>query len=219
MDKKEVIEKIKKIFGLEPESTVVTAAAGTVSAPQADGSVLVITYADPSATAPSVGDSAMLGDVPAPAGVYMLPDGSSLTVDDTGLVSAVAPVGAPAVTVDAAAAGAPPVAAEMTTEEKVNAFDARLKAIEASLGEMKTKMGAFESESGKKADGFAAAKALSDQFASIEEALKLLVTIPAETPKTLSEGEKAKFDRSAKRQTGLNKVAESIQKLEGVKRY
>lgn len=117
MTPKELLAKVKAVFAdpAAPTSEVAptdTGATGTVYTLQ-DGSQISIVQAG---DLPAVGDMVSVAGVPAPAGVLTLQDGSMITCDATGAITAYTPAGGPITTdVPAASAAAPPAAAAPAT--------------------------------------------------------------------------------------------------------
>lgn len=104
---KELYDKVKAIFDGSPAPAAAPAAV-TAPAPTvytlADGTQIAIAQAG---ATPAIGDTVTIAGVPAPEGTLTLTDGSSITVDATGTITACTPV-TPAA---AAPAMAAPVAA------------------------------------------------------------------------------------------------------------
>lgn len=115
MTAKELLAKIKGMFDAPAATTDIapaaTGATGTVYTLQ-DGSQISIVQAG---DLPAVGDMVSVSGNPAPAGDLVLQDGSTITCDATGCITAYVPVGGPVTTDVPAASAAAPAAAPATT--------------------------------------------------------------------------------------------------------
>lgn len=138
MNAKEILESIKTTFfapapapAPAPAAPVVEAAAPvTTGIPYKlqDGTEISITQAG---EIPAVGDAVSVGGAPAPEGVLTLEDGSTISVDASGVIAQVS--AAPPVTNDLAQA--PPVP---TLEERIAAIESKLPAPVAMAAVPKT---------------------------------------------------------------------------------
>jgi hypothetical protein len=187
-----------------------TSTNGTATSPLPDGTILSVMYADPAATAPSVGDAVLLDGVQAPPADYPLPDGSGITVGPDGTITALIAAGAvadPATDPAAAEQAAAPVDAGY--EARFAETNTRLTAIETSLAAIMEKLGAFEAAKFAREEGLTEARQglelLSDQF---EKFLK----VPSADPATVTERETRSSKYKDKRDEELNKFADALRK-------
>lgn len=136
MTPKEILAKIKAMFdapaftpaAAAPAAAVPGAAAAPTPIPTPtifklkDGTEISVMIDDPAVSAlPDVGDMVTVTGAPAPAGDYVLEDGTTLTVDATGAITAVSGI-APATQPNFA----PPVA--KTLEERIAAIEGKINA-------------------------------------------------------------------------------------------
>lgn len=108
MTAKEILKKIKAVFDTADVAPADTGATGTVYTLQ-DGSQISIVQAG---TVPAVGDMVSVSGNPAPAGDLVLQDGSTITCDATGAITAYTPAGGPVTTDIGAGKANPPAAAK-----------------------------------------------------------------------------------------------------------
>ena len=206
MDIKEVKEKVKKIledaFGVAPVITPAPAPKTALATPPAPVAAVPIPYTLQDGTSilvlqagqvPAVGDMVTNADGSLPAaGVLTLEDGSTLTVDATGLVTEVG--AASPVTTDLA--GAPPVP---TLEERVSQIEAAIaRAMQPKQFEVsKEEFEALKEENAKFAQ---AVKDMGATIASFGET-------PTSDPVTLTGSKKERFDRTNAKEEKLERIA------------
>jgi hypothetical protein len=204
--KNEILQDIKVFFGL--------AEAASPTYTLADGTPI-------EASALEVGGSVMIGGAAAPAGDYTLSDGQTLTVDESGIITAVNPAVAPAGTPEVPMAVTPEMAqaaflkfAAGTPEERLANLEIVARALfestfgwelreqtqkairDQAINVYKTAMAEHEAKENKNSD------AIVKMVALLEEVLKTPTTT-AEAPKQTftkqqPESKNEKFARIAK---------------------
>jgi hypothetical protein len=209
-------DKIKKIladaFDVAPVVTPAAPAAPVAAVPVpytlSDGTAILITQAG---QVPAVGDTVTNADgSPVAAGDLVFEDGSTVTVDASGTITAVG--AASPVTTDLA--GAPPVP---TLEERVAAIE---NAIQKALQPAQTAAPKFEITE----EAFNAMKTenanLKKAIEGFGELLGVIGETPTAEPVTLTESQKAKFERDKAKKEKENeleakrtRMAENLGKL------
>lgn len=172
-------------------------ATSPVPSTLADGTPILITQAG---DVPASGDTVTAADGSfLPAGDISLIDGTTLSIDASGVVTA---VGAAApVTTDLA--GAPPVP---TIEERVAAIEAAIAKATAPAA-----MSAEDAETIKKLkeDNAKLVKTVGDLFSLVEQ----IGVEPTAAPATISPVKKEKFERASKQEEYLVRMADNISKF------
>lgn len=140
VSKKSLLERVRAIFadntGGDPGS--ITNPESTISTTTSDGKAVIVTKVDTNATEPMVGDSVTVDGVLPAAGDIILADNSTVTVDETGKITAIKEADdIPASTVDPGAAATNPPAATtagviMAKTEKFAGHIAKLTKFDAN---------------------------------------------------------------------------------------
>jgi hypothetical protein len=247
MTAKEILLKIKAAFDLPmppapPAAPAVPAAPVMKTYKLQDGvTELSITQAG---ELPAAGDTVMINGVPAPANTYTLEDGSTITVDATGMITVYTAMAAPPVVPPAPAIIAPAVPitqAQMeimfakfatgSTEDRIGNLETMCKALmECNYGYQireaseDAAVQAYKDSVALQVSSLMASSqtALDEQKAintkqqetitGLFELCTQLVEMPTADPVTLTESQKAKFDKTSAREERLQKMAEALKK-------
>ena len=210
MTVKEILLNVKAMFDapMAPTPPVdTTAPADTTASGTAqvyklqDGTEITVMIDDPAiSTAPDAGDMVTIAGAPAPAGDLVLEDGSTLTVDASGMITATTAL-APATQPEFVAPPAP------TMEERLAALEAELSKMKqpaSSIG-MATEIQLQAAEAKiTKQDGV-----INGLFSLVEKMSEL----PTAEPKTLVGAKKDAFDRVNKKEAGMQKIADAVAKM------
>lgn len=210
---KEIILKVKAMFDapVMPPAADPAAPAG-VDQPfkLQDGTEITINIEDPAVSmVPDAGDMVMIAGAPAPAGDYILEDGTTFTTDATGaitVITAAAPV------TDPAAMAAPP--AEPAAAAPGKSIEERLAAIEAELAKMKmaatpgpvTDMATTSQLQAVEATIAKYGKVIEGQF----ELLELLTAEPTADPATKTTPKKEVSDKMVAREAKFKAMADAF---------
>ncbi len=145
MTAKEILLKIKGVFDM-PMPPAAPPAAPAPPAPPAvptaktykllDGTEISITQVG---DMPAIGDTVMIGGVPAPAGPYTLEDGATITVGDAGVITVYTAMAAPPPPPPAPPAPVPPAVPVTLSAEEVAAMYAKF-----ATGSTEERMGNLE---------------------------------------------------------------------------
>lgn len=214
MDVKKILADIKKVaFDVVPGTiapAIPTAQAAPVApaAPAAapvsytllDGTVINIAQAG---QVPAVGDTVTIGDVPAPAGILTMEDGSTITTDMNGVITEVG--------------AADPATQDLSQAPIVPTMDERIAALEAKINQLSqpAKMAAVKKEEVKvievvaeaakevavisKTEFEAANEKLTARFDSLLGLVEKFISGPSAQPATLTGAKKARFERDAEK--------------------
>jgi hypothetical protein len=215
---KAILEKVKALFNAPVIAPVVEAAApapAPVAAPAGrpyktkEGADISIAQAGEQ---PAVGDAVTIGGVPAAEGVLTLEDGTTITVDAAGKISAItppAPVTNDMTTTAAPAQVAPaviaPVAApQFSIEDIPGMFASHNAAIDTSFEAYDADLAALKAQIAKQ----------DEVIKGLFEFCEKIADVPTADPKTLTGNKKDKFERTAdKREHTIEKFAAGIKKL------
>jgi hypothetical protein len=240
MTAKEMLERVKAAYNaiVTPVAPAAAAAPAPTPAPPKtyklqDGSEISITQAG---EVPAIGDSVMVGGVPAIEGVLTLEDGSTITVDATGKISAVAP--AAPVTNDLSTAPAAPKTIEIpktaeelqkltasfangTPEERITNLEIVAKALMENcfgwqIQEAQRKATADQAIEVYKTELTNAQAKLSAHTDITNQLIQLctqLAETPTADPATLTGTKKERFEKSNKREEKMEQIAAAISKL------
>lgn len=215
---KSILTRIKALFNAPVIAPVVEAAApapAPVAAPAGrpyktkEGADISIAQAGEQ---PAVGDAVTIGGVPAAEGVLTLEDGTTITVDAAGKISAItppAPVTNDMTTTAAPAQVAPAVIAPVAAPQfSMEDIDGRFKSVSASVD---ASLEAYDA----KLLSLEGIIAKQDQvIAGLFEFCEKIADVPTADPKTLTGNKKDKFERTAdKREHTIEKFAAGIKKL------
>jgi hypothetical protein len=243
MTAKEIFLKIKAAFDMPMPPAPAPAPAVPVT-PIAktyklqDGTEISITQAG---DIPAAGDTVTIGGAPAPANTYTLADGSTITVDATGMITVYTAMAAPPA---AQPAPAPVVPVTLTaeavqemylkfatgsTEERMANLETMVKALmECSFGyeirkgiEQEAVQAYKDSVALQVSNLMASSQTAIDEqkvintrqqetIAGLFELVEKLVEMPTADPLTLTELQKAKFERMSAKEQRLQKMAEAL---------
>lgn len=201
MNAKEILAQLKKLVkkdafdttpappaAVPPTAPADTSTGGTVYTLQ-DGTQISIAQAG---ATPAAGDAVTIAGAPAPAGVLVLQDGSQITTDAGGIITAYAGATAAAVT---------PTAPAPTVESRLAAIEAALAKL--TPAPMTCTKDEFDAQS----------KIISEW----DEKMKLIVQLsealvkePTAEPKTLNGTKKEKLDKQQKIEQRFEAIAAAI---------
>lgn len=193
---KDILKGIKQLFNeapaapFAPAAPVVPIALATKIYKTTEGVEVTIEQAGET---PAVGEKATVNGAPAPAGTHTFEDGSSITVDDTGTITACMPAGTPA------APEAPAPEIEMGLKEKCDALEARLMILETELEKLRQPTTQMESVTTRMA-------AQDDRIKKMVEFFEEIIAQPTAAPATRTV-ERTKF---SEREAKMERLAASI---------
>jgi len=247
MTAKEILAKIKAVFDgpMPPPPAAPPASTGIMYTLQDGTQISIIQAGDD----PAIGDMVTANGSPVAAGTYTLQDGSTITTDAMGMITATTPVAAPA----ASAAPPPPAQAPpaapvthaqmeaMAAKFAVGTADERLTNLEVMAKAMMQCLFGYEIAKVSQAEAVEAyqnsiAMQLSASYQKAteqEEKIKkqdevikglfelaeTLVNLPTEDAKTLTGNKKERFERVGKREAALESIAAGITAMKNTKRY
>ena len=216
MSAKDIFLKVKALFDaplVAPVAPVVPVAPVQAAAPVApivtgtpfklkDGTDISIVIEDPAVSMePDAGDMVTVAGAPAPEGEMELEDGTKITVDATGMITAVTPM-EPLTQPDFVA---PPV---ISLEDRIKALEAKV-AVPVAAPAMpvgyatESQFNIVEQKSTKQDE------VIKGLFELVEEMMKL----PTAEPKTLTGERKDAFERMDKKEKQIDRFAAGIKAL------
>lgn len=170
-----------------------------------DGTEIAITQAGET---PAIGDTVTVNGAPAAEGVLTLEDGSSITVDAAGTITAITPAepvtndlsNAPAPAAAPAPAVIAPVAPQFDAEGKFAEQNATIEQINAELKDIKEKFAAQEQTLAK----------YEQTIQGLFDVCEQLTAVPSADPATLTGVQKDRFEKTNKKEERLNRFAEAL---------
>lgn len=180
---KEIFDKVKAAFDapVVVPAAPVAAASTPVVYKTADGQEISVEQAGEK---PAAGDKVTIAGAPAPMADYVLEDGTTICVDETGTVTACTE----AMPADPAAPAAPE-APEMDMKTKCEELAARITALETELAKVRQPA----TQMAEVATALAKVEKSEGVMKLMFELVEQMVKQPTADPKTLPENQKSKF--------------------------
>ena len=174
---KEIFDKVKAAFDapVVVPAAPVAAASTPVVYKTADGQEISVEQAGEK---PAAGDKVTIAGAPAPMADYVLEDGTTICVDETGTVTACTE-----------AAPAAPEAPEMDMKTKCEELAARITALETELAKVRQPA----TQMAEVATALAKVEKSEGVMKLMFELVEQMVKQPTADPKTLPENQKSKF--------------------------